>query len=423
LKILKQERTGSNVKLEVEADLQEYKNAFDSVMEEAGRSIKVPGFRPGKAPRNILEQNINADFVKERALEQVIRESLPAIIKESGLEVIEIQNWAPVSLDGQCVFSLEVVVQPEVSLGKYKGVQAGKKQAKVEDSQIDEYIRSVLAEAAQVKEISGRPVKTGDIAELDVEGQVNGKPEDALSQKSLPVLIGDNRIAPGFDGNIEGLSIGEGKEFNITLPADYYVKEFSGAEALFKVTVKRIAERTIPELSDEFVKKISSFNSVEEYKSDVRKRFEDAVKREAEDHFKDELLKKVLEGSVVEIPDAVTRRETDIMLDEMNVNLEQKGLSLDHYLKSRQIDLNSLRKELEPKAADRAKAKLVLRAVAKQEGLEATVDDLENEIKKISEELGRPPEDYRGEMMKEYLKDFILRTKALDFIAEHAKIK
>ncbi|MCX5748922.1 MAG: trigger factor [Candidatus Saganbacteria bacterium] len=423
MKILKQDKTGSNVKLEVEADYDEFKKAYEKLFGEAGREIKIPGFRPGKAPRNILEQNINAEYVKDRALEHVIKTNLSDIIKESGLEVIEIQNWLPVSLDGKCVFSLDVVVQPDVELGKYKGVQTERTSVKVEEKDIEAHINSIIEEGAQVKEVTDRPVKHGDIAELDIEGSTDGSVRDALSQKALPILTGDDRIAPGFDINIEGMSVGDEKEFSIPLPQDYYIKEFAGEKASFKVSLKKIAGRDLPEFNDEYVKKISSFNTADEYRSDVRKRMEEAVKKDSEDKAKDDLLKKVLEDSKVDVPDAAVRRETDTMIEEMNSNLQSKGLTLDYYLNARKLTKEGFTEELKPKATERAKAKLVLRAIAKNEGISVTEEECENEIKEISKQMGRPEEDNRNEMMKEYIRDYLLRTKALDFIFENAKIK
>lgn len=425
MKILNQEQKGSRVFLEIGIEYPLYKKNYESVFREAANTIKIPGFRPGKAPRNILEQNINLDFVKEKSLDRFIEDNYSQIIKESKIEPVDFPKWKLKSVDetSGCVFNLEVDVQPEVKLAKYIGIKAERKEKTIADADVDDYVNRMLESSAKINEITDRTVKSGDIAELDIEGSINGIVQEALSQRALPILVGDNKIAPGFDQNIEGMSIADEKEFNINLPQDYYIKEFIGSEAAFKVKVKRIFERIIPLLDDEFAKKISSFNSAQEYKADIKSRLEKAAIEEAEGTLKDQILENISSASSVEIPDGLVWRETELMLDELNENLSKSQLSIEDYLNSRKMTKDDLVKELKPSAGARTKAKLVLRTIAEKENFAITDEELDNEITDIAAQNSQNKEDYlKNESMKGYIKDYLLRRKALDLIFEKADI-
>jgi len=424
LKILDQNKTGNRVTINVEVDYKEYKESFDIVLTEASKSLRIPGFRPGKAPKNIIEQNINLEFVAEKTLDRVVEKNYMAILKESAVEPVDYPLWKLKELkDGvSCSFTVEVDVQPEVKLGKYKGLKVERVEKEVKESDIDEYVKYLCESASQVKEVTDQPVKLGNIAELDVEGCTDGVVMPALTQKKLPILIGDNRIAAGFDDNIVGLSIGETKEFNLVFPKDYFIPEFAEKEATFKVKVNKIAERQMPAFDDEYVQKISSFKTADEYRADIRKRFEASAKNEADSDFKNKVLEKLSEGCEVDIPESMVKRETDVVLDELSSSLSQKGLTVDGYIKNRKISMADLRKELEPGAKAREKAKLALRALAVKEKIEATEEDVENEIKEIAKEAGKNESDYKDNFgLREYVKDFIVRRKALDFVVDNSK--
>lgn len=425
MKILKQTKDGNKVCLEIEIDHAQFASAIEKVMQEASLTMKIPGFRPGKAPASVIKQNINEEFAKEKALDRVVSGLYSSILKESSIEPIDYPNWKMVSVEEgvKCVFSFEAEVMPEVALGKYTGLKAEKKSCVVEDKEIDDYVKSIQEEGAKISEVS-RPVHSGDIAELNVAGSIEGKPEPRLSQERLPILVGDNRIAPGFDSNIENLEAGASTEFTIELPKDYYIKEFAGKKAVFKVSVLKVIERILPEFNDEFVKKISSFENVEAYRQDVKTRIEEFKKRKSEEELNDALLEQVSASSNIDIPSAMQRREIDAMIGELEVNLKRQGLTVDSYIKSRRMDMQALRKELLPAATSRVKAKLVLKAVADGEKLEFTEDDFAAEMKLLAKDSGASEAELmQREGVREYVKDYVLRRKALDFIVENAKIK
>jgi trigger factor len=425
LKIVKQSKDGNKVSLEIEVDHSQYSGALEKVIKEAASTMKIPGFRPGKAPEAVVRQNLNMEFAKEKALDKVVNSLYPSILKEASIDPVDYPAWKMISEEEgvKCVVSFEVEVMPEVVLGKYSGLKAEKKSSAVEDKEIDDYIKSVQEEGAKMSAVA-RPVRSGDIAELNVYGSVGGKPEPRLSQERLPILVGDNRIAPGFDANIENLGEGASAEFSIMLPKDYYIKEFAGKEALFKATVLKVIERLLPEFNDEFVKKISSFETVEAYRQDVRNRIEEFKKRKNEDELKDSLLEQVSASSKIDIPSAMLRRETDAMLGELENNLKRQGLTVESYLKSRRIEMDALRRELSGPAASRVKAKLVLKAVADKEKIEFTEDDFAAELKLLAKDSGSSEAELMNrEGVREYIKDYVLRRKALDFVVENAKIK
>lgn len=425
MKILKQAKDGNKVSLEIEVPYSDYSSALEKVIKEAASTMKIPGFRPGKAPESVVKQNLNMAFAREKALDQIVSGLYSSILKEASIDPVDYPSWRMTGVEEgvKCTFAFEVEVMPEVSLGKYSGLKAEKKRSDVDEKEIDDYVRSVQEEGAKMGPVS-RPVISGDIAELNVYGSVDGKPEPRLSQERLPILVGDNRIAPGFDSNIESLSEGASTEFDLELPKDYYIKEFAGKKASFKVSVLKVIERILPEFNDEFVKKISSFESVEAYRQDVSSKIGDFKKRKSEEELKDSLLEQVSASSKIDIPQAMTGRETDAMVGELENNLKRQGLSVDSYLKSRRIDMEALRKELSGPAASRVKAKLVLKAVADKEKLEFTEEDFATELALLAKDSGVPEAELmQREGVREYVKDYVLRRKALDFIVENAKIK
>lgn len=425
MKIVKQNKEGSKVSLEIEVDYQQYSAALEKVIKDAASTMKIPGFRPGKAPEAVVRQNVNMEFAKEKALDQVVSSLYSDILKEASLDPVDYPVWRSIAVEEgvKCTFLFEIEVMPEVVLGKYNGLKAERKSSAVEEKEVEDYVRSIQEEGAKISEVS-RPARAGDITELNVAGSLDGHLEPRLSQEKLPILLGDNRIAPGFDAHIENMEVGASAEFTIDLPKDYYIKEFAGKQAAFKITLLKVIERILPEFNDEFVKKISSFESAEAYKQDVKNRIEEFKRKKSEEELKDSLLEQVSASSKVDVPDAMLRREVDAMIGELEINLKHQGLTVDSYIKSRRIDMSALRKELSASAASRVKAKLVLKAVADKEKLEFTEDDLAAELKILARDAGTSDAELmQRDGIREYIKDYVLRRKALDFIVENAKIK
>lgn len=425
MRIVKQKKEQNRVFLEIEVDYSQYFEQLQKVIKEAAQKIKVPGFRVGKAPESIVKQHINMEYAKQTALDDIVQNLYGQIIKEANIEPVDYPTWKLIKENdnGKCIFTIEVDVIPEVTLGKYIGLNVEKESTKVDESEVDDYIRHIQEEGAVVKEVF-RPAKEKDIVELDIKGYVDGKEEVKLSQDKLPILLGENRIAPNFDENIYGMNIGEIKEFVLTLPKDYFIQEFSQKEVLFKVKLNRVIERILPEFNDDYVKRISSFENVESYKADVKKRIEEFKKEKSEEKLKDDLLSQIIANSKVDLPDSMIKREIEQMLNELETNLSKQGLDINSYLKSRKIDLNTLKRELYPPSQARVKAKLVLNAIANKEKIEFTEDDFASEVKQIAQNLGLSEAEVMAQDgIRDYIKDYVLRRKALDFVVKNAKIK
>ncbi len=422
MKIVKSEKNASRAVIEIEVEKAKFQESYDKVLVDVAKDIKIPGFRPGKAPLAIVAQNINTDYANERALENIIKENYAEILKQSGLIPIDYPDWKILSLDDPCKFQMQFDVAPDVKLGKYKALEIKKNEKKIEDSQIDDYIKMLREDAAEIKDISDRAADLGDIAELDVEGRYEGKIQEPLTLKQLPILLGDNRISLGFDANIEGMVIGEAKTFKLVLPEDHYVKDFAGKEIEFTVKLNRLAQRNLPDFNDDFAKKISSFESAQDYRQDIKKRFEDAAKNEEESVMKDDLIEKVSADSSVEMPESLVNKECEIMLQEMEDGLIRRGLTIEAYAKNRKMTIAGLAQELKPSATARAKAKLILREIAKQENLALSEEEMNKEITEIAKESGKTFEEYKNNQnVVDYVEDYVLRRKALDFIVQNAK--
>ncbi|MCX5725745.1 MAG: trigger factor [Candidatus Saganbacteria bacterium] len=428
MKILKQEREGNKVKLEVELPYSLLEAEKNKAFNEVAAEISIPGFRKGKAPRAVLERNINKDAVTDRAVQNLIQDNYPKVIDEVKIEPVDFPevNVLRQEEGKPFAFSVSVDVYPEVKLGKYKGIEAKKKDTAVTDNEVENFIKDLQDRFAKLKEVISRGIENDDLVMLDLEASSEGKGIKALSRKGVAISIGKGQITPEFDSELMGLSTGSEKEFKLKMPTDHPIQEAAGKEVLFKVKPIRIAEKELPALDQEFVGKFSTAGSPEKFREETKKRLTEEKIRTAEEEVKNEVVEKVIEEANVEIPDGMIRRETDLMVDELRHSLLREKLTLDDYLKSVKKNEEKLREELKGGATKRVLAKITLRAVSEKENIKVEEEDLGIEIAALAKEEGGEAGEFKekiGESGKEYIKDYLLRRKALDFLVTKAKIR
>lgn len=428
MKILKQEREGNKVKLEVELPYSLLESSINNTFEEVASEVKIPGFREGKAPREVVERHINKDAVTDRAVQNLIRENYPNVIGEAKIEPVDFPEVVVLRQEEgkPFAFSVAVEVYPEVKLGKYKGIRIKKKDTKVTDEEVENFVKGLQDRFAKITEVSTHSIENENLVVIDIEASSGGEDIKSLTRKGAALTVGRGQITPEFDKELIGLTVGVEKEFKLKIPPDHPFKEIAGKEVLFKATPHRIAEKELPPFDQGFVSKFSKAESPEKFKEEIKEKLAEEKVKRAEEDIKNEIVQKIAEEVKVDIPQGMIRRETDLMVDELRRSLELEKLSLDDYLKSIKKDEKGLREELKGGATKRVMAKITLRAVAEKEKLNVSPEDIDSEVKALAKEGGEVAEEFKkkiGESGREFIMDYLLRRKALDFLESKAKIK
>ena len=413
-------------KLTIEADAEAFEKAVEKAYQKQKSRISVPGFRKGKVPRQMVERMYGKEVFYEEAANLLIPdaydEALDAceedIVSSPQIEVVQIESGKPF------IFTATVALKPEVKLGKYKGVKVDKIDTAVTDEEIDEALNRERENNARTITVDDRPVKDGDMTILDFEGFVDGEAFEGGKGENYPLTIGSGAFIPGFEEQLIGAEVGKETEVKVTFPEDYQAEHLQGKEAVFKCTVREIKEKELPELNDEFASDISEFDTLAEYREDVKKNLEEQKIKDAKKAKEEAALKAVVEDSEMEIPEAMLQTQQKQMVDEFAQRITMQGLSMEQYFQFTGTNYQQMAEQVKPQAEERIRTRLVLEAVAKAEKIEATEEDYEEELKTMAEvyqmELDKV-KDLMGEREKKnILQDLVVR-KAAEFVAENAK--
>ena len=421
------ERLEKNMaKLTIEVAAEEVAAAEQRAYNKAKGQITVPGFRKGKAPRHIIEKMYGADVFMEDAVNDVLPDAYEAACKESGLEIVSrpVLDYTQVEHGKSLIVVATVAVKPEVTLGEYKGLEVENKPVEVTEEDVLDALKAEQKKNAVQEDVDDRAVEDGDTVNLNYAGTVDGVPFEGGTAEEQELKIGSGQFIPGFEEQMIGMNIGEEKDLNVTFPEEYHAKELAGKAAVFHVKVNSITHEVLPELDDEFASEVSEFETLEEYKNSlrdkIRKDKEEVVKREKEDA----LLEKAVENASMEIPDAMIESQAEDMVNEFGERLQMQGLKLEQYLQYTGMTMPQLIEQNKAQAVKRIQGRLVLEAIAKAEGLEATEEDVEAELKKVAESYGMEVEkirEYYGEEGIKDLKQNLATQKALELLYNNAK--
>ncbi len=377
----------SMAKLTIEVSAEEFETALDKAYKKNKNKISLPGFRKGKAPRAMIEKMYGTGVFYEDAANDLIPDAYESAAKESELEIVaqpsidvtQIEKGKPF------IFTATVAVKPEVTLGEYKGIEVEKKTAEVTDEELQAEIDKVRESNSRMITVDDRAVQDGDIATIDFEGFVDGEPFEGGKGEDYPLTIGSHSFIDNFEEQLIGKNIGEETEVNVTFPEQYQAEELQGKPAVFKVTIKEIKVKELPELDDDFAQDVSEFDTVDEYKEDLKKKLlenkEAALKREKEE----DVVGKIIENATMEIPDPMVDTQVRQMVQEFSQRIQSQGLSLQQYMQFTGMTPESLTNELQPQALKRIQSRLVLEAVAAAENIETSDEDLEKELEKMAE--------------------------------------
>ena len=413
------------VKLVIEASAEEFEAGLNAAYNKNKNKISVPGFRKGKAPRKMIEQLYGSQIFFEDAANEIIPDAYADAAKESGLDIVSQPKVSIEQLEAgkPFIFAAEVAVRPEVELGEYKGVEVTKADAEVTDADVEEELKKVQDQNSRTVSVEDRAVKDGDMTVIDFEGFIDGEAFDGGKGENYPLTIGSHSFIDTFEEQMIGMNIGEEKELNVTFPEDYHAENLKGKPATFKVTVKEIKEKQLPELDDDFAQDVSDFDTLAEYKDDLKKRIAERKESEAKAKKESEAIEKVVEAAKMDIPQAMIDTQVNRMLEDFAMRLQQQGLSVEQYFQYTGMTADKIMEEMKPEAVKRIKNSLVLEAVAKAENIEVSEEEFEAELQKMADMYKMEIEkikEFMQDAEAKQMKDDIAIQKAVELIVSSA---
>ena len=419
-----EKKENSKVEIEFTMDKKEFNEELDKAFKKNASKFKVQGFRAGKAPRSVVEQVYGEGVLYEFVIENTVDDAYRTAVIENELEVVSRPELdiKQIGKDKDFVYVVTVFVKPEAKVSDYKGIEVKKASTRVLKKDIDEELEKVRNKNARIVSVEDRELKDGDISVIDFEGFVDGVAFDGGKGENYELTIGSNTFIPGFESQMVGMKIGEERDVNVKFPEEYHADNLAGKDATFKVKLHEIKERVLPELDDEFVKDVSEFDTLEEYKKDLNKKVKEDKERRATIEREQEAIDKFVEKVEVVIPEAMIDEEVDKMVEEMNANLSYQGLSIDQYVQYMGITLDDYKKEMRGQAEKRIKLTLGLEYVAKAEKIEATDDEIDAKIKELSAQYGNKENDdslLKNENARNYMRQQISQEKTMKVITDN----
>lgn len=420
------EDLGKNmVKLTIEATAEDFEKALDKVYHKNKGKINVQGFRKGKAPRSIIEKMYGAGVFYEDAANEIIPEAYEQATKESGLEIVARPSIEVVQIEKgkSFIFTAEVAVKPVVVLGQYKGIEVEKADLSVSDEELNAELDKAREQNSRTVTVEDRAVAMGDIATIDYEGFMDGVAFEGGKGTDHELEIGSHSFIDTFEDQLVGKNIGEECEINVTFPQEYHAPELAGKPAVFKVTVKGIKVKELPELDDDFAQDVSECDTLEAYKESIKKEIYDKKVAAAKSAKEDAAIEKIVENAQMDIPQPMVETQKRQMADEFVQRLQMQGLNIQQYLQFTGMTPEKFLETLEPQALKRIQSRLVLEEIVKAENLSVSDEEIENEMKRMSEMYNRDLDQIKemlGEEEKNLLAMDLKVQKAIDFVAEQA---
>ncbi len=407
--------------LEFSVDKATFDAAVDKAYKKNVSKINIPGFRRGKAPKSMIEKMYGKGFFYEDAINDILPAAYEAALAESGLDVVSQPDIDIKTIDENgVVITAAVYVKPEVKLGDYKGITATREDVKVTDEAVDAEIAKALEGQARETEVTDRACEMGDEVVFDFDGYVDGVAFDGGKSENYELKLGSGAFIPGFEEQIVGKAIGENFDVNVTFPADYHAENLAGKEAVFKCLVHAIKVRELPELDDEFVKDVSEFDTVAEYRADVTAKLQ-AEADKAEDAKVDaQLMDKLVDAMEADIPEAMFANETDAMMRDYETRLRYQGLDMEMFMKYTGQTVEDMKKQFRPQAEKQVKTRLALEAIAAAENFEATEEEIEAEYAKIAEAYNVKLEEVRAQIDSAAIAADLVVGKAAQLVRDTA---
>ena len=424
LKECTKKEQANSYELIVEVDGDTFEAAVNKVYKKQVKKINIQGFRKGKAPRRVIEKMYGAEVFYEDAMQDCYPDALYDAAKEAEVKIIKVESLEALEAgkDG-FTFKAEIIVEPEMEIDGYKGIEIEKKSTEVTDELVDEEIEKVRDRNSRIVTVEDRPAQKGDTVVIDFDGYVDGEQFDGGKAENYNLTLGSGSFIPGFEDQIEGHSTEDEFSIFVPFPEDYSVEELEGKEAEFKIKLHEIKTKELPEVDDEFVKDVSEKETLEEYKAELRETIAKRLEDEAEKDVNDKIADKLIELVQGEIPEAMFDNQTNDMIREFDMRLRSQGLDMKTYMQYMGMDNESLKDNYREEAERRVKLRLALETIAKKENIEATEADLEEEYARLADAYKIDIEKVKKSIPVENLSEDIKVQKALDLAKESAVIK
>ena len=416
----------NTAKLTIEVEASKFDKAIQKAYQKNKNKFNIPGFRKGKVPYAMVEKMYGAAVFYEDAANELISGAYAQAAEESGLEIVarpEI-NVTQIEKGKPFIFEAEVTTKPEVKLGKYKGIKVEKADTKVTAKEVNAELDKIKEQNARLVAADDKAIEEGDQATIDFEGFVDGVAFEGGKGEDYPLTIGSHSFIDTFEEQLIGKNIGEEVDVNVTFPEEYHAEELKGKPALFKVTVKEIKKKELPELDNDFVEDVSEFSTVDEYKASIKTKIEEKKADEAKSAKEEATIEKIIEGAKMEIPDAMVDSQVRQMAEDFARRISAQGLTIDQYFQYTGLTSDKLLEQMRPQALKRIQSRLVLEAVADKENFEVTDEDVNNEINDMASAYQMEADklkDLLTDADKENMKRDIQVKKAVEFVTENAK--
>lgn len=417
----------SMAKLTITVSAEDFTKALDKAYTRQKNRIQVPGFRKGHASRQIIEKMYGAGVFFEDAANFAINDSYPDAAKECGEKICSRPTIDITQIEEgkDFIYTAEVALEPPVELGQYKGVEIEKVDVKeVTEEDIDAELKRQQNANAKITDVTDRPVQNGDMIKLDFDGSIDGTPFDGGKAENYDLTVGSGSFIPGFEEQLVGMNAGEEKDVTVTFPEDYHAKDLAGKEAVFHCRVNSIREKKLPELNDEFADEVSEFDTLDEYKADIKKNIEVKREEDAKTRRENEAVDAVIKNATIEIPEAMMRTQEEELADQMAQNLRYQGMNLQDFLKYTNMSEEQFITSMQPQADRTIRTRLTLEAVVKAENIEVSDEEFDEELQKIADQYKAPLDEikkyYESDEAKKSLTEDIAVQKAVTFVAENA---
>lgn len=413
--------------LTIEVEEEQVENAIEKAFVKVSKKVNIPGFRKGKVPRKVFEARFGVESLYQDALDIILPEAYSQAVEETGIYPVDRPEVDIQQMEkGQpLIFKATVTVKPEVTLGDYKGLTVEEKDFSVTDEKVEEELKKMQDRAAELNVVEDGELEKGDIAIINFDGYVDGEAFEGGKAENYQLEIGSNTFIPGFEDQMVGMKKDEERDVNVTFPEEYHAAELAGKPAVFKVKVNEIKRKSVPALDDEFAKDVSDFDTLDELKQDIKNKLEEQAKRDEENYKKEALIEQATKNATVDIPEVMIENEISNMLQEFEQRLQMQGLNLELYYQFSGLDEEKMRDQFRNDAEMRVRTTLTIEAIGKAENIEATSEEIDQEIENLASMYNRSADEIRQIFGArdgfEGLKNDLIIRKTIDFLVENSK--
>lgn len=410
--------------LEITVDGEVFKNAVNKVYKKQVKNINIPGFRKGKAPKHIIEKMYGKEVFYDDAMQDCYPEALDSAAKEAEVKIVAVETLEAIEAgDEGFTFKATIIVEPEVEIANYSGIEVEKKSTEVTDELINEEIEKVRERNSRMITVEDRAAQEGDIAVIDFEGFLDGEAFEGGKGENFNLNLGSGQFIPGFEEQIVGHKADEEFSINVKFPEDYQAEELKGKDAEFKIKLHEIKAKELPEVDDEFVKDVSDKETLDEYKAELSEQIKSRLENEADRDVDNKLIDTLIENMSGDVPEAMYDNQVNDMFREFDMRLRSQGMDMGTYLQYTGMDADALKTMYKPEAEKRVKLRLILQAIAKKESLVADDKDIEEEYNKLAEAYKMDVEKVKAAITADGLAEDIMVDKAMQFVRDNANVK